>query len=801
MDNNQLSFEAAKTIYNSSNNKEVLEALETVFPQLRKNEDEKIRKEILQFIKKRDISGCDYDYDKWIAWLEKQGEKLPVGFYYVNSEGKKFYSDTFKYGDLTLHVENQDEQKTDNKPEQKFAVNDWVVNKYGDIWHIDSLDKKNYQVSNKGRYNYFPIAKQDEMHLWTIEDAKPGDLLFISTKQRNYWAMFKEYDDNNKFIFFYCYICGDFNIGGFVPIDCINKINPLPFSPHSGRFYNTMKKAGYEWDDLNNKLVNINPDLQKFYTGDWVICTDQGGYEHIRQITNVETFTSAFDSKQSHRYWTSDITWFGDSYDARLWTLDDAKDGDVLATSAGAFIYNGNRSGSCPGCYCGINTLGKFQIGVKTHWTGKPVFPATKEQRDILFSKMKEADYEWDDEKKVLNKIPNTLEDCEIEHIEHGKYYYCIKDYYAGGNKRASKGDVVQALNGMHMMALGVKANEYFIPVKCIIDDRCVWSEEDKDMLENILGTYKTLEDMLDLSTEQDQDILTSMNFERVWLKSLKNKVILQPDMIEALHTEYEKGRADAITEIGIKSFWSEEDEDAIGMAIIALEDMYDEDAPNTTYGGYNLPFNKAAERLKSIKDRVQPKPMQEWKQENIEELTEFENAMMHIGGSFFGENAGLDPNDTDTIKEQAELLLELAPKQEWSEEDEEYINDLIGVFDGQQHQAHSDEEVVNWLKSIRLQCNKEWGKRDEEMLKSIIATCELACEDRDSSPARHLLKMQTNWLKSLRPQKQWKPSNEQIDALENLVRSYGESGTLSPYDNNTKQLYSLLYDLKNLNN
>ena len=146
------------------------------------------------------------------------------------------------------------------------------------------------------------------------------------------------------------------------------------------------------------------------------------------------------------------------------------------------------------------------------------------------------------------------------------------------------------------------------------------------------------------------------------------------------------------------KPAWSEEDEDAIGMAIIALEDMYDEDSPDITYGGHNLPFNKAAERLKLLKDRVVPQP-----------------------------------------------------KQEWSEEDEEYINDLIGVFDGQQYQAHSDEEVVNWLKSIRLQCNKEWGKRDEEMLKSIIATCELACEDRDSSPARHLLKMQTNWLKSLK--------------------------------------------------
>ena len=90
----------------------------------------------------------------------------------------------------------------------------------------------------------------------------------------------------------------------------------------------------------------------------------------------------------------------------RLWTIEDAKDGDVLATSAGAFIYNGNNGGgSCPGSYCGINTLGDFQIGIESHWTGKNVYPATKEQRDLLFAKMKEAGYEFDGDKKELKRI------------------------------------------------------------------------------------------------------------------------------------------------------------------------------------------------------------------------------------------------------------------------------------------------------------------------------------------------------------------------------------------------------------
>ena len=40
------------------------------------------------------------------------------------------------------------------------------------------------------------------------------------------------------------------------------------------------------------------------------------------------------------------------------------------------------------------------------YWeTSRAVYPATKEQRDLLFRKMEEAGYEWDNEKKCLTKI------------------------------------------------------------------------------------------------------------------------------------------------------------------------------------------------------------------------------------------------------------------------------------------------------------------------------------------------------------------------------------------------------------
>ena len=81
---------------------------------------------------------------------------------------------------------HKNEQKYADKIEPRFKVGDWVANKFGDSWHIDSLDKKNYQVSDgKGNYIYFLISEQDEMHFWTIQDAKDGDVLSFYSEYKS----------------------------------------------------------------------------------------------------------------------------------------------------------------------------------------------------------------------------------------------------------------------------------------------------------------------------------------------------------------------------------------------------------------------------------------------------------------------------------------------------------------------------------------------------------------------------------------------------------------------------------------
>ena len=104
-----------------------------------------------------------------------------------------------------------------------------------------------------------------------------------------------------------------------------------------------------------------------------------------------------------------------------------------------------------------------------------------------------------------------------------------------------------------------------------------------------------------------------------------------------------------------------------------------------------------------------------EWKQENVEELNDFENAMMHIGGSFFGEHQGLDPNNTACVKEQAKYLLELAQNStEWSEEEESTINEVIMNYESAYLPPVNKRcEIINRLKSLRP---NHWKPSEEQL-------------------------------------------------------------------------------------
>ena len=86
---------------------------------------------------------------------------------------------------------------------------------------------------------------------------------------------------------------------------------------------------------------------------------------------------------------------------------------------------------------------------------------------------------------------------------------------------------------------------------------------------------------------------------------------------------------------------------------------------------------------------------------------------------------------------------------------------------------AKTDGQIptVDWLKSIKDRCmpqsKQEWSEEDERNLskiETIVLGKGLVGGNRNEL---------VDWLKSLRPQKQWKPSEEQLVSLKLFIERY----------------------------
>ena len=98
----------------------------------------------------------------------------------------------------------------------------------------------------------------------------------------------------------------------------------------------------------------------------------------------------------------------------------------------------------------------------------------------------------------------------------------------------------------------------------------------------------------------------------------------------------------------------------------------------------------------------------------------------------------------------------------EWSSEDEKMLNHIISIIEVADDYLIRPENIPiyrNWLKSLkdRVQSKHEWSEDDERTYKSIMYSFD------HNYP---LTIQQQEFVKSFRPQKQWKPSDEQITAL-----------------------------------
>lgn len=160
----------------------------------------------------------------------------------------------------------------------------------------------------------------------------------------------------------------------------------------------------YTDEQQSKKLAKILP---KFKVGDWIAHDVDANY-----VYHVESVGVCYHLRKGGALVL--MPFIEEKY-YHLWTIQDAKAGDVLCCKSGwTCVFKTLINDETFSSYCFMdNTKWFCETGSECHtlkeefvkaYNGK-IYPATKEQRDLLFQKMEEAGFEWDAEKKELKKV------------------------------------------------------------------------------------------------------------------------------------------------------------------------------------------------------------------------------------------------------------------------------------------------------------------------------------------------------------------------------------------------------------
>ena len=237
---------------------------EIIFPELRESKDDRIMRVIRGWIYTRPASFFDNGISKEeiLAWLEKQGEQKPANSYcQENCRGFQETGKCFADGDCKA----KREAESNDKDEPKFHEGDWVVSGQF-VTQIREIAGDGYVNSHNG-FISFESAKY--YHIWSIQDAKDGDVLFHSDSASNGIFIFKEIIDKGfaKEVICYCdYDSEDHFCLGEHHTCCWTDAKILYPATKEQRdtLFAKMKEAGYAFDFEKKELKKLGqPEVTK----------------------------------------------------------------------------------------------------------------------------------------------------------------------------------------------------------------------------------------------------------------------------------------------------------------------------------------------------------------------------------------------------------------------------------------------------------------------------------------------------------------------------------------------------------
>ena len=190
-----------------------------------------------------------------------------------------------------------------------------------------------------------------------------------------------------------------------------NIIKLLRFVRNTHHQYFDECNEAIDWFEKQSEQKSVDKVEPRFKVGDWIVEPRKDEPDYLWHIDRIEDDTYWYDAVNAG----VKVAHADKNY--HIWTIQDANDGDVLVCEGkiskdkygqeiGIVNKYVGRIGGCDNCfetYCFIDWEGNFIVG--KDMGSSNIHPATKEQRDLLFQKMKEEGYEWDSSRKELIKL------------------------------------------------------------------------------------------------------------------------------------------------------------------------------------------------------------------------------------------------------------------------------------------------------------------------------------------------------------------------------------------------------------
>lgn len=276
---------------------------------------------------------------------------------------------------------------------------------------------KHFQNKTKQEWNGMPVkniiawlekqvAQKPIMIQWTGDNLK--ELVHFTGKSPKFEEWFKSWEDFENYVHTHNNIFKIFNEDGShieIPVGAWIVKTPDGYNIASRYVF---KQKPFDYENTNIQQKDFAPKVEpKFKVGDFIINDYCAG-----KVVELTDYAYLLDTEQGIP--------FSCEHNARLWTIEDAKDGDVLCCESGwTCIFKALNSDISFSSYCFMDNTGWFcETGSESHTLEKAfiktyngnIYPATKKQRDTFFAKMYKAGYTFDFDNKELKKLSHQEE-------------------------------------------------------------------------------------------------------------------------------------------------------------------------------------------------------------------------------------------------------------------------------------------------------------------------------------------------------------------------------------------------------